>query len=85
MHQMSYLGKLRDMHENASYYDYRSFFRKLVWSTNTRPDVCCSVAKFAQATEESFENEKLSGMKEINKIVEHLKKFILHNEISKIE
>lgn len=74
MHQKKYLGILREISDNASYSDYKSLRGKLVWSTNTKRDIYCSVAKLAQVTEGTLESENIQQIKEINESFGHVKK-----------
>lgn len=72
MHQKGYITKLKNLSETANYSYYRLLRAKLAWASNTRPDICCSVTKLAQATEEGLENEKFFLINENNKIFRHL-------------
>lgn len=45
----------------------------LSWLCNTRPDTFCAVPEIAQITEARFKENKISLIKDINKMEKHLK------------
>lgn len=69
--QCDYARKLHTMDLGSTFHDLRSVRAKLAWVTNTRPDICCAVAKLAQITEGTFTAD---SVKLANKIIGHVRK-----------
>lgn len=69
-----YIWKLKEISNTSSYLDYRSLRTELSWSSNSRLDISCAVAELAQLSEEPFVSTRGTLIKEIHKIVQHLKR-----------
>ena len=76
--QTAYIKRLSCLAKNSSFDMFRSTRAKLAWTTHTRPDVACAVAKLAQITPAMF--GELNIM-DLNKVVKHLQsttEIVLH-------
>lgn len=73
MNKKDYIPKPKEISDTNNYSDHRSLKVKLSWFSNTRPDICCAVTKLVQITEEIFESESDTLIKENNKLVRKLK------------
>lgn len=58
--------------DSVNHSDYRWLGAKMSFASNTRPPLCCFVAKLVQVIKKGFENDKLSRIKESSKNFRHL-------------
>ena len=67
--QESYALKLKKMDEAADYKAFRSVRAKLAWLVNSRPEICCAVAKLAQVREGDYGVENVKAANQVIKYV----------------
>lgn len=54
IHQKNYISKLNKLTYKCTWADFGSLQPKFSWTTNSIPDISCSVAKLAQIIEAMF-------------------------------
>lgn len=76
IHQKKYSTKLEKLNQPLTFAEFRSLRAKLLWITNSRPDVFCVVALRAQVTGSRFEEkkEKEKVTETANNVATHLMK-----------
>lgn len=70
IHQKDYIEKLKFI-DPKSWTQFRSLRAKLLWLTNTRPDIACAVAKATQLTAKTFTDSDAG--KQLNRSMSYLK------------
>jgi Reverse transcriptase (RNA-dependent DNA polymerase) len=73
IHQQEYTDKLQSLDSNADFDAYRSLRAKLMWLVNTRPDIACATSMASRITFDLYKLEPGKCIKELNKIVRHVK------------
>lgn len=71
IHQQSYENNLQDLNTDSHFQYFKSPRSKLIWSTNTRPDICATVYILPQRTPESFWSKHI---RVLNKAIQKNKK-----------
>jgi hypothetical protein len=74
VHQQRYISKLIPLSKDATFKQFRSLRAMLSWNTQTRPDVSCAVALAAQVTEDRYNGDPGEYIKQLNRVIKHLKK-----------
>lgn len=68
--QKQYIERMQYLKEDLSFSEFRSLLAKLMWTTQTRPDVSCAASFASQVTEDNFDK---NSIKLINQTVKRLK------------
>jgi hypothetical protein len=74
IHQQEYIEKLQGLHPDSKFEDYRSQRAKLMWLVSTRPDISCAISFASRTTQALFDSERSKYIKDLNKIVRHVKR-----------
>lgn len=72
--QTNYISKLCKLPKVCSFKEYSSLRAKLLWLTQTRPDITCAIAIATQVTEERFNLAQKEKIKDLNAAVSHIQK-----------
>jgi hypothetical protein len=73
VHQHDYIQKLQPLSAESTFEDYRSLRAKLIWLINTRPDISCATSMASRTTKDLFATKPTEYIKELNRIVRHVK------------
>jgi Reverse transcriptase (RNA-dependent DNA polymerase) len=73
VHQHDYIQKLQPLSAESTFEDYRSLRAKLMWLINTRPDISCATSMASRTTKDLFATKPTEYIKELNRIVRHVK------------
>jgi hypothetical protein len=68
--QDRYFERLSLLPKSCDFQMFRSILAKILWVSNSRPDICCVVAFSSQVSPSTFTSE---SYKSLNKAIKHLK------------
>jgi hypothetical protein len=74
IHQQECIEKLQGLQLDSKFEDYRSLRAKSMWLVNTRPDISCATSFVSRTTQVIFDSEPTKYIKDLNKIVRHVKR-----------
>lgn len=61
-----YIGILKILKRDANLTRFRSLRQKLIWLSNTKPDISCAIGKITQVTDEKFVRDQDKHVKTLN-------------------